>query len=162
MPSEGGEFHWRLASSDVDARAIAPLILIDMHREVGRGRLNANKAFGAIYECVKADRAVMIFKGDRIVGSVGFVEMDFWYSDDPQLVEQWAYVAPPFRGAGSFRCIFEAAQFIAKRDGFQQVNMIVFNKDRARARSQLAQIGEHFSFRPAGAVIEIKVAEEAE
>lgn len=151
--------HWRLASSDDDAKAIAPLILIDMYREVGRGKLNPDKAFYAIYACINDGKAAMIFDDDTLIGSLGLVEMDFWYSDELQLVEQWAYIHPPYRDGKAMRCMFEAAQEIAVKSGSDQVNMIIFNKERAKARSPIAHIGEQFSFRPAGAVISIEAAE---
>lgn len=154
-----GEFHWRLAETDSDIRLLAPLVLIDMYREVGRGRLNPDKAFRAMYECFRMRRAVMIFCGDKIVGTLGLVEMDFWYSDDPQLVEQWAYIAPQFRSFGSIRCIFEAAREIARRDGFDQCNIVIFSRTRKKGRSEAAHVGEQFSFAPAGAVLELEAAE---
>lgn len=156
---EADKFHWRLASSDDDARVIAPLVLIDMYREVGRGKINPNKAFVAMYACIQDRKVAMIFHGDTLVGTLGLVEMDFWYSDDLQLVEQWAYIHPPYRGGPAMRCMFEAARDIALDSGHEQVNMIIFNKERAKARSPIAHIGEQFGFRPAGAVISVEAAE---
>lgn len=159
MEHESGKFHWRLAESDRDIRICAPLVLIDMYREVGRGRLNPDKAFMAMYDCYRQKRAVMIFNDDKIVGTIGLVEMDFWYSDDPQLVEQWAYIVPQFRGYGALRCVFEAVRHIAERDGHDKCNIIIFSRQRQKARSQAAHVGEQFSFFPAGAVLEVEAAE---
>lgn len=151
--------HWRFAESDIDARALAPLLLIDQYREVGRARLDPDKAFISIYTRVKEKRACMIFDGETLVGSVGLMKTDYWYSDDPQLVEQWAYVDRRYRGGEAMRCIFDFARHVAERDGFPAVHMIVFNPQRAKARSPIAHYGEQFGFRPAGAVITIEAAE---
>jgi len=145
-----------MAETDDDARALAPMLLIDMHREVGRGALNPNKAFMAIYSAIKGGLAAMIFDGEELIGSVGLVTIDFWYSDDPQLVEQWAYIKPEARAnRAPLAAMFEAVQHIARSRGEAQVNMIVFNEKRTKARSPISHIGEQFSFVPAGAVIEV-------
>lgn len=145
-----------MAETDDDAKAIGRLVLLDMYAEVGRAPLNANKAFGAIYTCVKEGNAAMIFDGERLVGTLGLVINEFWYSDEPQLVEQWAYLAPDYRGGDAGRALFSAARMIAHRLGFPHVTMIVFNARRARATTALAKIGEMFDFRPAGALITLE------
>ncbi len=150
---------WRMAESDEDAKVIGRLVLIDMYREVGRAPLNPDKAFMAIYDCAKAGRAAMIFDGEELIGSLGLVVTDFWYSDQPELVEQWAYILPDYRDGEAGRALFSAARLMAHRMGFPRVTLIVFNKKRSKAKSKLAVIGEQFDFRPAGSAVILEAAQ---
>jgi len=150
---------WRMAESDEDAKAIGRLVILEMYREVGRAPLNPDKAFINIYDCVKRGNAAMIFNDEELVGSLGLVITDFWYSDEPQLVEQWAYISPDYRDGEAGRALFSAARLIAHRKGFPHVTMIVFNKKRSKAKSKLAVIGEQFDFRPAGSAVILEAAQ---
>lgn len=153
------DIRWRYAENDDDAKALAQFFMLDIWKEVGRAPMNPDKMFLSIYQCVQDRGVAMIFDGDDLIGSIGLVEMDFWYSDEPQFVEQWAYVRPEYRGyPDTARALFSAARKITFDRGFSHATMIVFNKSRARARDGFARIGEQFDFRPAGAVITLEAS----
>lgn len=150
---------WRKAQTDDDARALGPLLLVDMYQEVGRCELDPNKAFANIYACVKAGDAAMIFKGNTLIGSLGLVETKFWYSSELQCVEQWAYIVPQFRSSSALRCMFAAARSIAAERGYDSVYMLIFDP-KTKGTSELSRVGERFDFRPAGSVIRLDEAAE--
>ena len=150
---------WRYAESDDDAKMLAEFFMIDIWKEVGRAPMNPDKMFKAIYQCVQDKGAAMIFDGDDLIGSIGMIEVLFWYSDEPQFCELWAYVKPEMRGyPATARAVFSAARKITFARGFNHATMVVFNKSRSRARDGFAKIGEQFAFRPAGALINIEAA----
>jgi hypothetical protein len=72
-------------------------LLREMHTEIGVGRLDEDKARGAILPLIQSRQCIVATRGDEIVGSVGLTLTSFWYSKDTFLTDMWFFVHPDHR-----------------------------------------------------------------
>lgn len=146
----------RIAESDEDAKRVF-ISLVACHREVGRDTGDANKAFVQVYATMKED-AVFIVEDEagEIVGSCGIYEepAGFFYGNVPYLNERWFYVRPDHRNGEALRLLLKEVRALCDSTGLMCM-LRIFNFTRAKAKTDLARIGEDLAYYPAGAVIQV-------
>lgn len=161
--SKDNELSLRFAEGDEDCRSILRL-LIEMHKEVGRTGINFTKGCCEIDRVVKEKFAIIIWDGDKAIGSAGIIEVSAWYSDDADshLTERWFYVLPEYRRSSkAFEIMFDEIRQFATEVKLPAM-LTIFNPDGPRDCDRLATDGmrarfvaEKFFFQPAGAILEV-------
>lgn len=151
------EFTSRPIESDEDAKRLF-VALIPMHREVGRGPINPDKAFVWVYSAVK-DGAVFVVENaaGEIVGSVALLEADMGYSDVTYLRERWFYVAPAYRDGRVLRLLLAEVKALVDDTGLMAM-VKIFNERRFHKAdaSRLAKVARDLCYYPAGDILEVE------
>lgn len=71
-----------------------------MYAENGVGRVNEQKALGAITQRISEGGCLISKQHDRVVGSVAIYRSTWWYSDQVAFFDQWFFVHPDHRTQG--------------------------------------------------------------
>lgn len=85
----------RFATAD-DASAIYELLLA-MHEENGLYSLSCDKVKGKIRDVIDHGVAIVATEDEKIVGSVGLIPCQLWYTNDWNLSDVWVFVHPDHR-----------------------------------------------------------------
>ena len=143
----------RWAESSHDALAIFEL-LKDMHAEVGQAPLVTNKALASVTE---SRHALMAFRGDRMVGSIGLFRAAWWFSDDEALFSQWAYVRPEERAGRALRAMLDEIIDLVEGESVPAY-IHVYNgpgKAHARAAGRFVEVADEIAIMPSGRIFAI-------
>lgn len=138
----------RPATSEEDCNRIFRLLL-DMHKEVGRHKLNPQKAFNEIATAIQRGAAYMVERDGDLIASAGLRLVSPYYSDEELFAEQWFYVRKDCREDGlAFRALLKEVRGLANDTGMA-VQLKIYDPERP-SRSKTTTIAEDFFFRPVG------------
>lgn len=123
-----------------------------MHAENGVGQLDKPKARGAISEVIANGGCLISRQNDRIVGSVGLVMCEWWYSKDKALMDKWFFVHPAHRTEGHATRLIAAAKAAARNTGIPFVTAVSTTVDTLSKlkffKRHLTPFGGAFIFEP--------------
>jgi hypothetical protein len=147
-----------------DTRAIARL-MVGSHLEAAVPEhfapLNHAKAMQQIHHVVTTGLCLMAFDGEELIGVLGCVEYDYWFSDETLLSERFFYIKPEYRAGPAMRAILREARLWANAtDKVIQLTISNFHKDRP-PRNGLERIGDVLSFFPRGSAYQVAPVEKA-
>lgn len=74
-------------------------------------KANHSKSATEVYRVVNTECALMVMRGDFLVGTMGIIKPDFWYGDGHFLVNRWFHAIP---GTGAGRMLIREAIAIAR------------------------------------------------
>jgi GNAT superfamily N-acetyltransferase len=145
-----------------DTRATARL-LVGSHLEAGiperLAPLNHAKALQSIYEAIRDGLVLMAFDGEELVGVLGALQYDFWYSDKTLLAERFFYIKPEYRDGQVLRAILREARDVATDLGIV-IHLTIANTHKNRPpRNGLERVGDVLSYLPRGSAYQIAPAE---
>lgn len=100
-------------AEDHDAEPVL-LLLKRMHAENGLASLNWNKVVERAREVFEVGIPLVADIDGDVVGSLGLLPGQWWYSDDWYLGESWVYVRPDARKTRAAAMLVERAQKAAK------------------------------------------------
>ena len=86
-----------------------------MHKEVGLSSLNEDKMFNRIDITIQSGVAFLAEYDGKIIGSMGVFIGDFWYSDDPVLMDSWLFVRKDFRKTRAAWTLLSKIKMFAKK-----------------------------------------------
>ena len=89
-------------------------LLREMHAEVGLMRLDKLYMMDAVQETIDNNAALVLCKGNEIIGTMGLDGYRPWYSADSVLQDRWLYIAKEHRSLEAFKALIEAAQECAE------------------------------------------------
>lgn len=92
-----------------DAEAILGLLRL-MHAEIGLATLSEAKTRGQIAACLDRGMIILAIDEGRIVGTMGLMCVQPWYSEDWMLSETWTFVHPDFRRSPHAKRMLEASK----------------------------------------------------
>jgi GNAT superfamily N-acetyltransferase len=92
-----------------------------MHDENGVGRLDQSKVRGAISEVIASGGCLVAKQDGRIVGSVGLIMDEWWYSSEKALIDRWFFVHPDHRKFGHATRLIAAMKAAADTSGLPVV-----------------------------------------
>ena len=119
-----------------------------MHREVHYGSFAPAKRQAVIEACLQ--RGIVLVSLDdagAIVGTVGLICEQPWWSEDWQLEDRWVFVHPDFRRTGHARALLRAARGAAVTVGLPLLIAHVGQRAKGKLRLFQREFGE-----PVGAV----------
>lgn len=126
-------------------------MLSDMFREQTMPALDPNLAAREIMRVCEHEAAWVVREGDRLVGTMGLVSANVWYSQESILVTRWLYALPEHRGAqGAWGLMMHEAKELAALTQ-RKTWLDVFNPEKNRRARKLQEGFARFSFDPAGA-----------
>jgi GNAT superfamily N-acetyltransferase len=123
-----------------------------MHREVHYGNFSEQKVADMIGWAVQ-NGIVLVSLSDEgdVVGSVGLVPEQPWYSDDWQLADRWIFVHPQFRTLGHAAALVRAARSTADMVGLPLLVAHIGTRAKGKTRLLARELGE-----PVGAVFFVR------
>jgi hypothetical protein len=140
-----------------DAAAIFELLRA-MHAEVGRARLIDAKALLAISHRAELGLALIVMRGEKIVGTLGLFRSDWWFSDEDAFFSQWFYVDPGERAAGAvMRAIIGEVTDLVESEAVPAF-IHVYNgagKSKTHAR-RFDEIADEIAVMPSGRILAIE------
>lgn len=110
-----------------DTGAIFDLLKL-MHAEVGLAAMSEPKVRERIHACLDGGMIIVATEGDRVVGTMGIVLMQPWYSDEWIASETWTFVHPEHRRSRHIRNLLEGAKLAAKRVGLSLTVAVTSDK----------------------------------
>lgn len=100
-----------------DFKAITDVLLEGFH-EIKYMPVNKEKTAAKIYQVMNSGMAYLAFDEDGSpVGTLGMIELDYWYSDVHFLQSLWFYVLPRYRNAGHGKALLRMAAQAANEKG---------------------------------------------
>ena len=113
------------------------------------------KCLQFVYETIRDGLVLLVFDGEDLVGGLGCVEFDIWYSRKTMLSERFFYLQPGYREGEALRLILTEAKAIADQLGiFLQLTIANAHKERP-PRNGLERIGAVLSYAPRGTAYQI-------
>lgn len=130
MSSEPAEYRLIYGETLEDAKLIFRF-LAPYHASSDLPPLNPGKALQAIIEVIAEGVAIMVIQDGNILGSIGMMPGDYWYSDRPLMLDRWLYVMPQHRDGVVMKMLLEEVARIADRAG-SDAQVMVNNPTRRR------------------------------
>lgn len=146
---QGGGAVTRKADSDDDVRAVFNLLMI-MHDEQGMAPLDPVKTMQRIYDAVFGGSCFVVDGDDCLVGSIGLVVADYWYSMDKYLTDRWFFVRKEARNGSVGKALLIAARGEAETHGLP-LFVNVTNPTR-----RYGKIGDLVGFFPLGKTLRLR------
>jgi hypothetical protein len=138
----------RPATSDEDCKTVFRLLL-EMHKEVARHKINPNKAFAEVYVCVKEAAAYIVELDGVPVATAGFQIGNPWFSDEELFSDQWFYVLKEHRNDSRIlKALLTEVRELANSTG-AAVQFKLYDPARP-SKSKSSAIAEDFYFKPVG------------
>lgn len=103
----------RVAEAERDAEAVL-LLLRQMHGENGLAPLAWDKVVARAREVFDSGIPLVADFAGEVIGSLGLLPSQWWYSNDWFLGESWVYVRPDSRKTRAAVMLVEAAQKAAR------------------------------------------------
>lgn len=116
MSSEPAEYRLIYAETYDDAKMIFAF-LAPFHAACGTVPLNPGKALAEIVNVISEGVALMVIKDGVILGSIGMIPGEYWYSDHPLMLDRWLYVMPQHRDGIVMKMLLEEVARIADNAG---------------------------------------------
>jgi GNAT superfamily N-acetyltransferase len=142
-----------MAESDHDVLAIHGL-LMQFGAESAEASIDPVKTMKVAYETVMQHAAIVAEVDGEIVGSLGIVRHQHWYSNDHFLIDQWLYVKPEHRGGEVLPAMLEEAKAIADLAGLRLLVAVTNHKRERGIPGQLGKIASLLRYVPGGSVFE--------
>lgn len=138
-----------------ESRALFKLLSVNCHREVGVPEALAPfdpvKCLHSIHETVRDGVVVMAFDGDTLIGALGCLEYEVWYSPATMLAERFFYILPPYRDGEAFQGILAAARDVADERGLCiSISIANMHKGKRPARNRLQRVASQLTYLPQG------------
>ena len=110
----------RYATTDMEICAIHRFLMF-VAFEVGalRCEINPVKSLNEIIRVATEDAAIMVMRGDTMVGTMGIVRPTWWYGDEDFLTDRWHFVLPAFMHTPTAELLMTEAKLIASAAGLK-------------------------------------------
>lgn len=150
------------AAMDAETREIAK-IMVGSHLEAGVpahiAPVDHAKALQCIKEAVREGLVLMAYDGDALIGVLGALQYDFWYSSATLLAERFFYIRPEYRADGrALRAIVKEAQAVADELGII-IHLTIARAHKRRPVAGLEHQGDVITYFPRGSAYRIAPAE---
>lgn len=121
----------RFAKSD-DEESIC-VLLGEMHQEIGLFPLSMRKVMKQVREVLKDGRALVAEIDGHIVGSIGLLGSEPWYSEQQIITDYWIFVSSEIpKRLSVFRAMIAKVTEYAKETRMPLVLTLYSEKDRSR------------------------------
>lgn len=88
------------------------------YREVGYVPINPEKLARTLYEIIDEGMTFLARDAEgRAIGTIGLIELGYWYSDETYLHDKFWFVVPDSRPTGAGLALMKAAKEEAQRRG---------------------------------------------
>jgi hypothetical protein len=136
-----------------DAKAIFALS-IENYRESSLGEdlapFDPIRCLQSIVNTIRTGHVWLAFDGEDLIGGLGVVEFDIWYSAATMLSERFFYIRPAYRDGKALRLILRKARATANARGLP-LQLTIANAHKNRPpRNGLERIGSVLTYRPRG------------
>lgn len=142
-----------MAVTDQDVAAIHHMLVYSMAQGAARAPVDPDESMRFIYETVTSKdgaAALMVFADGRLIGSMGIMQTQYWYSRDSFLRETWLYVLPEFENAGGMKALLQEAMAISDVSGMA---LVIAPTAKGRRRgAQREHIATLYGYEPMGNV----------
>lgn len=137
-----------------DARALFNLLL-HCHQEVGVPEriapMDPVKFLQSIVEAVREGLVLMAYDGDELIGALGCLQHEIWYSQATMLCERFFYILPEYRDGEAFRAIIAEAKAVADALGIAiSISIANMQKGHRPARNGLQRVAMQLTYLPQG------------
>jgi hypothetical protein len=138
-----------------DSRALFRLLSVNCHKEVGVPETLAPfdpvKCLQSIYETVKEGMVLMAYDGDTLIGALGCLQFEVWYSSATMLAERFFYILPEYRDGEALKGILSEAKSVAD-DLNVCISISIANMHKANrpAKNGLQRIATQLTYLPRG------------
>lgn len=151
-PPEGENYRVIYGATWEDAKMILAF-LAPYHASGDFPPGNPGKALQAIGEVIGTGAAIMVVKDMVILGSVGMIPGEYWYSDKPLMLDRWLYIHPLHRDGKVLRLLLAEVAHVAMIAG-ADAQITVNNPRRRRgARSAVEKIASVLRYEVGGSII---------
>jgi hypothetical protein len=138
-----------------DTRALFLLLSVNCHQEVGVPEALAPfdpvKCLSSIYEAVRDGVVFMAYDGDTLIGALGCLEYEVWYSPATMLAERFFYILPAYRDGEAFKGILALARDEADKRGICiSISIANMHKAKRPARNGLQRVASQLTYLPQG------------
>jgi GNAT superfamily N-acetyltransferase len=133
-------------------------LLRGMHAEVGQASKDEAKAIASIGAAIVGGGVFVVLDEGKIVGTVGLVKSQWWYSHSEAWFSWWFYVAPDYRGGHASRLLLEAVADMVEDDGVSAFIHVFSPGGRVHARWR--EVGEELGYAHRGSLLAIEPGEE--
>jgi GNAT superfamily N-acetyltransferase len=133
-------------------------LLRGMHAEVGQASKDEPKAIASIGAAIAGGGVFVVLDDGKIVGTVGLVKSQWWYSFDEAWFSWWFYVAPDYRGGPASKLLLEAVADMVEDDGVPAFIHVFSPGGRVHARWR--EVGEELGYAHRGSLLAIEPGEE--
>lgn len=79
--------------------------------------VNIVKSLEEVWRVVRDEAALMLMKGDLMVGTMGIINPVWWYSDEGFLTDRWHFVLPDYDDTPDAGLLLDEAIKIAETAG---------------------------------------------
>lgn len=104
------------AATDDHAIAIHRFLLV-VAQEAMVGAVDAQKSAAEVWRVVNDECALMLVHDNRLVGTMGVIAADWWYSADRFMTDRWHFVLPAYKNTPHAALLMQEALAIAKAAG---------------------------------------------
>jgi hypothetical protein len=109
----------RYAETDEDVCAIHQFLLVVARPEM-RAPVDPMASLLEIIRVAKEQVAIMAIKGGRLVGTLGLMQVSWWYAPSHHyMVDRWHFVLPQFQNGDVNRLLIAEADSIAEAAGLK-------------------------------------------
>lgn len=112
-PETEPECYVRYAETEQDVTAIHRFLLV-VARPAMLCPVNIYKSLQEVIRVVRDEAALMLMRGDLMVGTMGIINPTWWYGDEGFLTDRWHFVLP---GTPNAELLEDEAIKIAERAG---------------------------------------------
>ena len=142
--------------------------LVALHQEAGApediAAFDHAKALMSMKECITDGIVIAAEIDGELVGIIGLMEYDIWYSQASMLAERFFYIRPEYRDGSVFAALLAELRAIANDLGIvSTITIANMQKTKAKRppRNQLERVASAFTYIPRGAVYQIAPARDA-
>jgi hypothetical protein len=138
-----------------EARALFGLLSVNCHQEVGVPETLAPfdpvKCLQSIVDAVRDGLVLMAYDGDELIGALGCMQYEVWYSPATMLAERFFYILPAYRDGEAFKGILEEAKAVADSLGVCiSISIANMHKGRRPTRNGLQRVATQLTYLPQG------------
>jgi hypothetical protein len=140
--------------------------LVPLHREAGFPEdlvpFDYAKALHSVKRCILEGAPIMAEVDGELVGFLGLMPYEHWYSSAPLLADQFFYIRPDHRNTEVFERLLAECRAIAE-DSRTVVTIVPANLQKAGrpARNGLERIASALSYIPRGSAYMVAPARDA-
>jgi GNAT superfamily N-acetyltransferase len=118
-------------------------LLVDMHSNTGLAlpKINTNKVLRRIGYTVEQGKIFLAQRGEHLIGALGVVRDEPWWSSEQHLADTFFYVKPDARAGGTAVKLLGRAKKYAGELGLPLFINLLTGKDLFRKERFLARMG---------------------
>jgi hypothetical protein len=104
------------AQTDDHAMAIHRFLLV-VAREAMIGKVDHQKSAAEVWRVMVDEAALMLIHDGKMVGTMGLIVPDWWYSNDRFMTDRWHFVLPAYKNTDHAKLLKQEALKLAAAAG---------------------------------------------